>query len=138
MNRRQFTKSALAASLAAMTLPRSLHAPGPAGRRYLANIGLQLWPVRNQLAKDVRNPIVNAADPDAYPIAGLTFLLVYKDQPDPAKARALAQFIQWAMTDGQDVVESLDYARLPETVVKVNEMNLMTLTAGGKPVLASQ
>jgi sugar phosphate isomerase/epimerase len=53
MNRRQFTKSALAASLAAMTLPRSLHAAGPAGRRYLANIGIQLWTVRNQLAKDV-------------------------------------------------------------------------------------
>jgi phosphate transport system substrate-binding protein len=31
------------------------------------------------LAKDVRTPIVNAPGPDAYPICGLTFLLVYQD-----------------------------------------------------------
>ena len=53
MNRRQFTKTALTTTLAAMTLPRSLHAAGPAGRRYLANIGIQLWTVRNQLATDI-------------------------------------------------------------------------------------
>ena len=53
MNRRQFTKTALASTLVAMTLPRSLHAAGPAGRRYLSNIGLQLWTVRNQLANDM-------------------------------------------------------------------------------------
>lgn len=52
MNRRQFTKTALAASLATMTLPRVLHAAGPAGRRYLSTIGLQLWTVRNPLAQD--------------------------------------------------------------------------------------
>jgi hypothetical protein len=34
------------------------------------------------LAKDVRSPIVNSADPNAYPIAGLTYLLVYQDQKD--------------------------------------------------------
>lgn len=36
-----------------MTLPRSLQAAGPAGRRYLSTIGLQLWTVRNALAADV-------------------------------------------------------------------------------------
>ncbi|HEX7077278.1 MAG TPA: phosphate ABC transporter substrate-binding protein PstS [Candidatus Eisenbacteria bacterium] len=92
----------------------------------------------SMLAKDVRTPIVNSADPEAYPIAGFTFLLVYQDQSDAAKAKAVANFIAWAMTDGQDVVESLDYARLPEQVVKVNQANLMSLTAGGKPVVASK
>jgi sugar phosphate isomerase/epimerase len=53
MNRRQFSQTALAASLAAMSLPRSLHATGPAGQRYLSSIGLQLWTVRNPLAKDI-------------------------------------------------------------------------------------
>ncbi len=86
------------------------------------------------LARDVRAPIVNAAAPDAYPIAGLTFLLVYQDNKDAAKARAIAEFIAWAMRDGQGMVEALDYARLPESVVKVNEANLKLLTAGGKKV----
>ena len=90
------------------------------------------------LAKDVRTPIINAAAPDAYPIAGLTFLLVYQDQKNPVKARALADFINWAIHDGQEVAESLDYARLPEAVVKLNEQNLRTLTAGGKHLMAAK
>lgn len=53
MNRRQFSKTALTAALAAATLPRVLHAAGPAGRRYVNTVGLQLWTVRNQLAADV-------------------------------------------------------------------------------------
>ena len=90
------------------------------------------------LAKDVRTPIVNSPAPNAYPISGLTFLLVYQDQKDPVKARALADFIRWSMTDGQEVAESLDYAKLPAPVVKVNEATLMMLTSSGKPVLAAK
>ena len=90
------------------------------------------------LAKDVRAPIANAATPDAYPIAGLTYLLVYQDQKDPARARALANFIDWAIHDGQTLAESLEYARLPEALVKVNEASLRKLTAGGKPLAATQ
>jgi phosphate transport system substrate-binding protein len=84
------------------------------------------------LAKDVRAPIVNADAHDAYPIAGLTYLLVYQDTKDPVRGKALADFISWAIHDGQAVAEGLDYARLPETVVKVNEASLRLLTAGGK------
>jgi phosphate transport system substrate-binding protein len=91
-----------------------------------------------ELAKDVRAPIANAATPDAYPIAGLTYLLVYQDQKDPARARALANFIDWAIHDGQALAEGLEYARLPEALVKVNEANLRKLTAGGKPLAATQ
>ena len=90
------------------------------------------------LAKDVRTPIANAASPDAYPIAGLTFLLVYQDQKDPARAKALAGFIDWAIHDGQGLAEGLEYARLPEAVVKVNEASLKKLTAGGKPLMAAK
>jgi len=87
------------------------------------------------LKKDVRTPIVNAAAPDAYPIAGLTFLLVYQDMKDPARAKALANFIDWAIHDGQALAEPLEYARLPEDLVKVNEATLHTLTSGGKKLL---
>jgi phosphate transport system substrate-binding protein len=90
------------------------------------------------LAKDVRTPIVNAPGPDTYPISGLTFLLVYQDSKDPVRARALAGFISWAMRDGQGLVEALDYARLPEAVIKANEAALRTLTANGKPVFAGR
>ena len=90
------------------------------------------------LAKDVRTPIVNSPAPDAYPICGLTFLLVYQDQKDPVKGRALAEFIDWAIHEGQEVAASLDYARLPAAVVKVNETTLRKLTVAGKPLLADR
>jgi phosphate transport system substrate-binding protein len=90
------------------------------------------------LAKDVRFPIVNSPAPDAYPICGLTFLLVYQDQKDAGKAQALAGFIQWAIHEGQSVAPTLDYAPLPEAVVKVDEANLRKLTIAGKPLLANR
>jgi phosphate transport system substrate-binding protein len=90
------------------------------------------------LARDVRFPIVNSPAPNAYPISGLTFLLVYQDQRDPAKAHALAGFLEWAIHDGQTVAAPLDYARLPEAVVKVNEGSLRRLTLAGKPLLANR
>jgi phosphate transport system substrate-binding protein len=90
------------------------------------------------LAKDVRTPIVNSPAPDAYPIAGLTYLLVYQEHKDAAKAKALSNFIAWAISDGQEVGEGLDYARLPEPVVQVNKANLLKLTVKGKPIVASK
>ncbi len=86
------------------------------------------------LAKDARTPIVDSPAPEAWPISGLTYLLVTRDQKDPVKGRALAEFIRWAMRDGQGMVEALDYARLPEALVKVNEANLLKLTTGGRPL----
>jgi phosphate transport system substrate-binding protein len=72
------------------------------------------------LAKDVRNPIVNSSAPDAYPICGLTFLLVPKTIPDAARRHALKAFIGWALTTGQNDAGSLHYARLPVAVAKVD------------------
>jgi phosphate transport system substrate-binding protein len=92
----------------------------------------------SELARDVRTPIVNSASPDAYPIAGLTYLLVYQEVPDAKKGKALAGFLEWAMADGQQVVEQLSYAKLPEEVIQLNRANLEKLTAGGKPVLAAK
>ncbi len=90
------------------------------------------------LAKDVRFPIVNSPAPDAYPICGLTFLLVYQDQKDAGKAHALAGFLEWAIHEGQAAAAPLDYAPLPGAVVKVNEASLRKLTIAGKPLLADR
>ena len=55
-----------------------------------------------------------------------------------SKAAALADFIRWANNEGQEVAETLDYARLPQQVVKVNQASLMLLRVGGKPILAAR
>ena len=63
-----------------------------------------------------RSPTRRATD--AYPIASFTWLLVYKDQPNEAKGKALAKFLWWAIHDGQRHPAALLYAPLPAPVVK--------------------
>lgn len=89
-----------------------------------------------QLQQDPRLPIVNppATATDAYPISGLTFLIVPKDGSDVDKRQALKDFIKYIVTDGQNVASSLDYAPLPDGV-KQNDLNLLNqMTAQGNPL----
>jgi len=48
------------------------------------------------------------------------------------RAKALGDFIQWAIHDGQTYAEALDYAPLPAGVVKTDEASLKLLSAGGR------
>ena len=65
---------------------------------------------------DFRVSIVNAQGANAYPISSFTWLLVYRDQADTAKARKLADFIRWALTNGDQRASELDYAPLPDAL----------------------
>lgn len=88
------------------------------------------------LAKDPRTPIVNppASAPEAYPISGLTFLIIPKNGPDKIKRKALKQFVQYVVTDGQAAAATLNYAPLPDGVKQYDQQQLSTLTAGGQPI----
>ncbi len=90
-----------------------------------------------ELVKDVRTPIINSSGEHAYPIAGFTYLLVYKDQNDKIKVSALAKFLWWAIHEGQKYAPSLLYAPLPPQLVKVLEPKIKQITFQGKPVLAA-
>ena len=63
---------------------------------------------------DFRFSMVNAQGSQSYPIAGTTWLLVYQHQTDPEKGRKLVEFLKWAMTEGERMAPSLEYAPLPE------------------------
>jgi phosphate transport system substrate-binding protein len=88
------------------------------------------------LARDVRTPIVNppASAADAYPISGLTFLLVPKDGTDAARREATKQFIEYVISDGQSVAGQLHYAALPPSIEKVDLALVAQLQLGGKPL----
>ena len=84
--------------------------------------------------------MVNAPGNDSYSIASFSYLLLYKDMSndpnlDEAKAKALVDFISWAITDGQKKGESLNYVPLPDNVVKLDQDTLKSLTFKGKPLL---
>jgi phosphate transport system substrate-binding protein len=86
----------------------------------------------DDLSKDVRTPIVDppASAADAYPIAGLTFLMVPKQGKDPNKTEMLKQFVQYIVTQGQDEAESLFYAKLPPGLQQ-QDQNLLQQVGGG-------
>ncbi len=65
---------------------------------------------------DFRFSMVNPPGATAYPIAGATWLLVYQQQKDPAKGKKLVEFLNWALTQGEGMAESLDYAPLPQAL----------------------
>jgi phosphate transport system substrate-binding protein len=86
--------------------------------------------------------LVNAPGDDSYPIASFSYLLLYKELADnpsmtDAKAKALVDFINWAITEGQQFAPELEYAPLPEQVVQLNQDTLSQITFNGQPIANS-
>ena len=54
-----------------------------------------------------------------------------------AKAKALTDFVNWAITDGQQFGPELEYAPLPEQVVQLNQDTLSQITFNGQPIANS-
>lgn len=88
-----------------------------------------------EMPEDFRVSITDAKGKAAYPMASFTYLLVPRDLADAAKGKALVEFLWWATHDGQKFAAALDYAPLPEAVVKKVSAKLHTLTIQGKPAL---
>jgi phosphate transport system substrate-binding protein len=68
------------------------------------------------LQKEFRTSLVNGADPKAYPIATLTWLIV-PSKMDGSKKVAMKRFLHWAYMDGIKLVMSLDYGVLSSEVM---------------------
>ncbi len=67
---------------------------------------------------DFRVSITNAPGPDAYPISSFTWLLVYQKQTNKDVGEQIKKFLGWALTEGQTLAPSLQYAPLPAEVVQ--------------------
>jgi phosphate ABC transporter phosphate-binding protein len=82
--------------------------------------------------------ILNAAGTNSYPIASLTYLLVYKElnvigsSMTRAKAQALVDFLWWAIHAGQDQSEALAYPKLPTSLVTLDEGGINSVTFNGQ------
>jgi phosphate transport system substrate-binding protein len=80
-----------------------------------------------EMPADFRVSITNAPGEAAYPISSFTWLLLYEDSEDKAKARIMVDFITWALTDGQKFARELGYAPLPQVVVDMETKALQTI-----------
>ncbi|HVP04705.1 MAG TPA: phosphate ABC transporter substrate-binding protein PstS [Dehalococcoidia bacterium] len=79
--------------------------------------------------------LTDSSDADAYPITGFTWLLVYVEQSDKAKAETLAHMIHWMLTDAQQYAEGDSYVPLSDTAVEKAMAELADTTFQGTPIL---
>jgi phosphate transport system substrate-binding protein len=83
--------------------------------------------------------LLNAPGAQSYPIASFSYILLYQDLStnidSMEKAKALVDFVQWAITDGQQFASELGYVPLPDSVQQHNMRTLGSLTFQGQPVL---
>ena len=92
-----------------------------------------------EIPADTRVMLTNSSDPNAYPICGFTWLILYKDQNfnnrSEAQARETLKLLNWMLLpEAQAVAKQVNYAPLPVKVVKMAQEILTTVTYNGKPL----
>jgi phosphate transport system substrate-binding protein len=88
---------------------------------------------------DAKVSLTNTDAADGYPISGLSWVLVYKEQKysdrSADKATKMIKLIQWMIHDGQQYSSALNYAPLSAKAVAVGDELLKSVTYDGKPIL---
>ncbi len=93
-----------------------------------------------QIPQDGRIMLTDSDAAQGYPIAGFAWALVYenldRNQAITTRDQAveLTRFLYWIITEGQDINESLSFARLPTDAQAVAERMLGTLKWQGDAV----
>ncbi|HLH41366.1 MAG TPA: phosphate ABC transporter substrate-binding protein PstS [Bryobacteraceae bacterium] len=83
----------------------------------LASVTAAAAGAAKNMPDDFRVSITNASGKGAYPISSFTWLLIPAKISDPAKKKALTDFLAWMLKDGQTMTQALSYAPLPKEVV---------------------
>jgi phosphate transport system substrate-binding protein len=102
----------------------------PATQAAMADFG-------TNLGEKLAISIVNGPGAGSWPISGYTYLLLYMDQSDCAKAAKLVTFINWALADGSKFATDLVYAPLPDAVKAQVKDKLAKITCNGQPLPGS-
>lgn len=83
--------------------------------------------------------LINSPNGQAYPITGLTYVLVYQELNvvpgmTQAKAAVLVDFLWFLVHAGQNQAAPLYYSSLPSTVVTIDEHSINSITFNGTVV----
>ena len=92
-----------------------------------------------KLPDDSKIFITDTDAADGYPIAGFTWVIIYKEQNynsrSKARAHELLKLLWWNIHEGQQFAEPLNYAPLSKEALKVAEKILKSATYDGKSIL---
>ena len=91
------------------------------------------------LPNDMKVSLTDTDARDGYPLAGLTWILVYKEQAyqghSEAKAKELVRLLRWMTHEGQKYAEPMQYAPLSKRAVEKAETLIKSITYNGKNIL---
>jgi phosphate transport system substrate-binding protein len=62
--------------------------------------------------------ITDMTGKDSYPIAAYSWIMIWKNQPDPSRGKQLADMLKWLVTSGQDYAKKVNYVPLPDNVAQ--------------------
>lgn len=73
---------------------------------------------------------------NAWPLASASFILMHKNQADPAKGKEVLKFFDWAYKNGDAMALELDYVPMPDQVVKLvqDAWKAQLKDTSGKPI----
>jgi phosphate transport system substrate-binding protein len=91
--------------------------------------------LKTSFPPDMRASLVWKGATNAYPITATTFALVYQNQTDPAKAKALVNFLTWALTTGQNFPASINFAPMGKILQQRALQQVNKIKLNGKPLV---
>ena len=111
-----------------------------AGKFIKASVASTSAAGKGKIPGDTRVMLNNSSAPGAYPIAGFTWILIYKEQNYNSRfieqARATLKLLDWMVSKGgQSFATKTNYAPLPNGIAAHCKKLLRTITYNGKPIL---
>ncbi len=109
-----------------------------AGKYILPSLESISAAARVEIPADTKMMLTCSSDPDAYPISGFTWLILYKEQNynkrTLAQAEETVKFLSWIIEkDAQALAQQVNYAPLPAETVMQAKAILGSVVYDGKP-----
>ena len=91
--------------------------------------------LKTSFPADMRASLTWKGAPLAYPITATTYALVYQNQTDAGKAKAIVNFLTWALTTGQNFPATINYAPMGKILQQRALGQINKIMLNGKPLV---
>ncbi|MDP9259268.1 MAG: phosphate ABC transporter substrate-binding protein PstS [Actinomycetota bacterium] len=91
--------------------------------------------LKTSFPPDMRASLTWKGAPNAYPITATTFMLVYQNQTDAGKAKALVNFLTWALTTGQNFPATINFAPMGKILQQRALAQVNKIKLNGQPLV---
>ena len=110
------------------------------GNYILPSIASVSAAAKGNIPDDTRVMLTNSDEPDAYPISGFTWIILYKEQSYNNRTReqalATVEFLNWLVSaEAQNNAEKVHYSPLADATAEKAKSILRSVTFGGQPLL---